>query len=80
MTDKARIKIAAAVTALFLAGISAAGLAARDDQPQPATTATAPSIATPARTAAAADSATGGARGDDDGFDAERYGEIEDDE
>jgi hypothetical protein len=38
MTDKTRIKIAAAVTALFLGGISAAGLAARDDQPQAAAT------------------------------------------
>ena len=49
MTDKARIKIAAGVTALFLAGISAAGLAARDGQPQAATTATLRRpIATPA--------------------------------
>jgi hypothetical protein len=48
MTDKTRIKIAAAVTALFLAGISAAGLAARDDQPQAAATATAqPTAPTP---------------------------------
>ncbi len=34
MTDKTRIKIAAAVTALFLAGISTVGLAARSDSPQ----------------------------------------------
>lgn len=33
MTDKTRIKIAAIVTALFLAGISAIGLAARSDAP-----------------------------------------------
>lgn len=33
MTDKTRIKIAAIVTALFLAGISAIGLAARSDTP-----------------------------------------------
>jgi len=45
MTDKARIKIAAIVTALFLAGICAAGLAVRDGQPQAAATATAPSTA-----------------------------------
>ena len=41
MTDKARIRIAAGVTALFLAGICAAGLAVRDGQPQAATTTTA---------------------------------------
>ncbi|HET8756176.1 MAG TPA: hypothetical protein VFM58_09205 [Solirubrobacteraceae bacterium] len=59
MTDQARIKIAAAVTALFLAGISAAGLAAHGGQPQPATTATAPSAAAQARTPAPAVIATG---------------------
>ena len=36
MAHKTRIKIAAAVTALFLAGISAAGLAARSGEPQAA--------------------------------------------
>jgi hypothetical protein len=80
MTDKARIKIAAAVTALFLAGISVAGLAARDDQSQAATTATARAIATPAPTAAADDPAAGEARGDDDRYEPERYEEGEDDE
>ena len=40
MTDKARIKIAAAVTALFLAGISRRGPRRRDDQPQAAATTT----------------------------------------
>ena len=45
MTDKARIKIAAGVTVLFLAGISAAGLAVRDGQSQAATAATSPSSA-----------------------------------
>ena len=45
MTDKARIKIAAIVTALFLAGICAAGLAVRDGQPQAAATAAAPATA-----------------------------------
>ena len=63
MTDKARIKIVAGVTGLFLAGICAAGLAARDGQPQAATAATAPSIATPAPDAAADDSASGSDRG-----------------
>ena len=72
MSEKARIKIAAAVTALFLAGISVAGLAAHDDRPHPATSATAPSIAAPAPTAAAVDQSRG-----DEG---ERYAEIEDDE
>src|SRR3954452_13691225 len=47
MTNKARIKIAAGVTALFLAGVCAAGLAVRDGQPQETTTATAGSVATP---------------------------------
>src|SRR6185436_1440046 len=47
MTNKARIKIAAGVTALFLAGVCAAGLAVRDGQPQEPTTATARSVATP---------------------------------
>jgi hypothetical protein len=37
MADKTRIRIAAAVTALFLAGVSAAGLTFRDHRPQPAT-------------------------------------------
>ena len=45
MTDRARIKIAAIVTALFLAGICAAGLAVRDGQPQAAATAPAASTA-----------------------------------
>jgi len=53
MTNKARIKIAAGVTALFLAGICAAGLAVRDGQPQAPTTVTAPSVATPAPNARA---------------------------
>src|SRR6185436_15209065 len=48
MTNKTRIKIAAGVTALFLAGICAAGLAVRNGQPQAPTTVTAPSVATPA--------------------------------
>lgn len=33
MTDKTRIRIAAIVTALFLAGLSAVGLALRSDRP-----------------------------------------------
>lgn len=73
MTDKARIRISAAVTALFLAGISAAGLAARDHQPQAATTAAAPSVATAAATAAAGSPG----RGDDDHYDAGGYEEVD---
>jgi hypothetical protein len=80
MTDKARIRIAAAVTALFLAGISVAGLAARDDRPQAGTTAAARSVATPAPTAAAAEPAAGEDRGDDDRYEAERYEDGEPDE
>lgn len=38
MTDKARIKIAAVVTALFLAAVSLAGIATRADTPQAAAT------------------------------------------
>ena len=78
MTDKARIRIAAGVTALFLAGISIAGLAARDHQPQAAATAAAPSIATPAPNATAGDEAA--ARGEDDRYDDEGSEEGEDDE
>ena len=69
MTDKARIKIAAAVTALFLAGMSAAGLVARDHQPR--TAATAPT----AQTRTAPDGATAVARGDQ-----ARFEEIEHDD
>ena len=70
MSDKARIRIAATVTALFLAGISAAGLAAHSGHPQPATATTTPSAATPARASAPDLLATG-----DDRFEA-----VEDDE
>lgn len=69
MPDKARIRIAAAVTAVFLAGISAAGLAARDDEPQAATAATQPTGASSTRPTASDESA---------GRDDERY-EAEDD-
>ena len=74
MTDKARIRIAAAVTALFLAGVSAAGLVAHDHRPQSAAPATAASIAPPSANATAA------ARGDEEGYGAEGYEEHEDDE
>ena len=59
MSDKARIKIAATVTALFLAAISAAGLATHGSQPQRATTGTTPSVATQVQTAPTAVLATG---------------------
>jgi len=48
MTNTARIMIAAGVTALFLAGICAAGLVVRGGQPKAATTADAPSAPEPA--------------------------------
>lgn len=77
MTDRARIRIAAAVTTLFLAAISAAGLAVRDDHRQ-ATTAPATSIATPARTAAT--DTINNTRGDDDRDEPGRYEETAGDE
>jgi hypothetical protein len=46
MSDTTRIKIAAVVTALFLAGISVTGLAFRDDRPRVAPRATAQPSAT----------------------------------
>lgn len=54
MSDKARIRIAAAVTALFLAALSTAGLAMRSDGPPHAT------VAAPAATAASAAQAVAG--------------------
>ena len=78
MTHNTRIKIAAAVTALFLAGISAAGLAARDEQPQAAATPAAqPAPATQPPTAAPT---SAGPAYDDQRDDDERYEENEDDE
>jgi hypothetical protein len=74
MTDKARIRIAATVTALFLAGVSAAGLVAHDHRPQSAVPAGTASITAPSANATAA------ARGDDDGYGAEGYEEHENDE
>lgn len=72
VTDRTRIRIAAAVTALFLAGVSAAGLAARDDGPRAAA---APAAQTPAATAAPVATPDQRAFGDDEG-----YEEREDDE
>ena len=74
MTDKARIRIAAAVTALFLAGISAAGLVAHGHLPHSPAPATTAAIAPPSTNATAA------ARGDDDGYGAQGYEEHENDE
>jgi hypothetical protein len=73
MTDKARIRIAAAVTALFLAGISAAGLVAHDHRPQSTAPATTAAIAPPST------NATTTAGRDDDGY-GYGYEEHEDDE
>lgn len=63
MTDKTRIRIGVGVTALFLAGLSAAGLAARDGQPAAAATAAQPTRSVPAPDGAA----PGEPRGDDQG-------------
>jgi hypothetical protein len=52
MTDTLRIRIAAAATALFLAGISAAGLTHRDHRLQPATPAASPAVVAAPATAA----------------------------
>ena len=66
MTDKARIKIAAIVTALFLAGISTAGLALHKHEPATAG-ATAPAAAAVQQpTAAPAPQVSG--RGEQDGY------------
>ena len=54
MTDKARIKIAAVVTALFLAGISTVGLALHKHEPATAGATTAAPAAVQQRTAAPA--------------------------
>jgi hypothetical protein len=55
MTDKTRLRIGAGVTVLFLAALSAAGLAARDGQPA--------GTATSARTTASAPAPDGPATG-----------------
>ena len=60
MTDKLRIRIAAGVTALFLAAISAAGLAAHQDP-------------TPAGAAAGSGPPVVAPRSDDEGYDDEGY-------
>ena len=75
MTDKARIKIAAIVTVLFLAGISTTGLALRQQEPATAgaTQPTAAGVQQP--TAAPATQAS--ARGEQDGYENDRYQEHE---
>lgn len=76
MTDKSRIKIAATITALFLAGISAAGLAARNDEPQASRASVAAPTAQQTPTAVQAPSAapaTESAPYEDDGYDDESY-------
>ena len=84
MTDKARIRIAAAVTALFLAGIGlqAAGPAARDHRPQAAATARhGPGRRTPTPSQrATAGGPSRRPRRRRRGYDDEGYEEVEDDE
>jgi hypothetical protein len=82
MTDKTRIKIAAVVTALFLVGISAVGLAARTDQPQTAAASSAPALTavqTPAAVRApGAVPATQSSADEDERYDDERDAGPED--
>jgi hypothetical protein len=54
MTDKARIKIAAVVTALFLAAVSLAGIATRTDAPKAVSATSVPAAVQRATTAAPA--------------------------
>lgn len=69
MTDKTRIKIAATVTALFLAGISTVGLAARSHKPEQ----TAASPAAPAAIQTPATAETSIAAAAPPSTEAERY-------
>ena len=93
MTAKTRIKIAAAVTALFLAGISIVGLAARSDSPQKIaiSDAAAPAVQAPTTAKSSVVSSTPSSIEDEgyeseaeswtdgqEGYDAERHGERED--
>ena len=88
MTDKTRIKIAAAVTALFLAGISTVGLAARSDSPQKTAVshAAAPAVQPPATAKSVASSMPSSTEDEGDENEAESssdkqegyYGERED--
>ena len=76
MTDKTRLKIAAIVTALFLAGISTAGLAARSDSPE-RTSPSAVALQTPtaAKTSVGSSAQSMTER---EGYDDEPHGERED--
>ena len=65
MTEKARIKVAAIVTALFLAGISTAGLALRRHEPA---TAGATPAAAAVQQPTVAQTAQVTARGEQDGY------------
>jgi len=93
MTDKTRIKIAAVVTALFLAGISIVGLAARSDSPQKTAVsdAAAPAVQAPTTAKSSVASSTPSSIEDEsyeneveswsdeqDGYDDEGHGEGED--
>jgi hypothetical protein len=83
MTDKSRIKIAATITALFLAGISAAGLAARDVEPQRAQASVAAPTAQQTPTAVQAPNAapaTESSTYDDDGYDDDREADDREDD
>ncbi len=73
MTDKARIKIAAMVTALFLAGVSTFGLALHKHEPATAGTTT-PAAATVQQPTAAPGSQVAG-RGEPEGDENASYKE-----
>ena len=75
MTDKARIKIAAIVTALFLAGISTAGLALHKHEPATAGATTPAAAAVQQPTAAPATQVS--ARGEQEGYENASYQERE---
>lgn len=69
MTDKTRIKIAAVLTILFLAGISAAGLASRGHKPAaPGATVTQP-VGVPGESASTEAARSDDHKSDDDGHD-----------
>jgi hypothetical protein len=66
MTDKARIKIAATVTALFLAAVSVAGIATHTATPKAASTAAVAAAVQPAAAPAVAQPAQAHEEGEQD--------------
>ena len=66
MTDKARIKIAATVTALFLGSVSLAGIATHTETPKAASAAAVAAAVQPAAAPAAAQPVGGHEEGEQD--------------